>query len=151
MRCLVKPVDLVRNDMNRVALAGSVNVPHLFTLEAYPSVWALTSTITAQLPTSITLYELLRALFPCGSITGAPKIAAMREIQQLESRPRGLYCGSLGWLAPNGDFSLNIAIRSLVLQSQQHGYYAIGSGIVHDSNPEEEWQECFWKARLLQT
>jgi len=144
-------VDLVRNDMNRVALPGSVNVPHLFTLEAYPSVWALTSTITAQLPESINLYALLCALFPCGSITGAPKIAAMREIQQLEARPRGLYCGSIGWLAPNGDFSFNIAIRTLVLDDEQRGYYAVGSGIVHDSNPEEEWQECFWKARLLQT
>jgi len=143
-------VDLMRNDMNRVALPGSVNVPHLFTLEAYPSVWALTSTITAQLPESTNLHELLLALFPCGSITGAPKIAAMREIQQLEAHPRGLYCGSLGWLAPNGDFSLNIAIRTLVLQDRKHGYYAVGSGIVHDSNPEEEWQECFWKARLLQ-
>jgi len=143
-------VDLVRNDMNRVASTGSVEVPHLFTLEAYPSVWALTSTMTAQLPESTTLHDLLRALFPCGSITGAPKIAAMREIHQLESRPRGLYCGSLGWLAPNGDFSLNIAIRTLVLQNQRHGYYAVGSGIVHDSNPEGEWQECFWKARLLQ-
>jgi len=144
-------VDLMRNDMNRIALPGSVNVPHLFTLEAYPSVWALTSTITAQLPQSKNLYDLLLALFPCGSITGAPKIAAMREIHRLESRPRGLYCGSIGWLAPNGDFSLNIAIRTLVLQDQQHGYYAVGSGIVHDSNPEEEWQECFWKARLLHT
>jgi len=143
-------VDLVRNDMNRVASPGSVDVPHLFTLEAYPSVWTLTSTITAQLPESTCLYDLLLALFPCGSITGAPKIAAMREIRQLEARPRGLYCGSIGWLAPNGDFSFNIAIRTLVLQNQQYGDYAVGSGIVHDSNPEEEWQECFWKARLLQ-
>jgi len=142
-------VDLVRNDMNRVAIPGSVNVPHLFTLEAYPSVWALTSTITAQLPETTNLYDLLLALFPCGSITGAPKIAAMREIQQLESRPRGLYCGSIGWLAPNGDFSFNIAIRTLVLKDQRHGYYAVGSGIVHDSKAKEEWQECFWKARLL--
>jgi len=143
-------VDLVRNDMNRVASVGSVEVPHLFTLEAYPSVWALTSTITAQLPESITLYDLLRALFPCGSITGAPKIAAMRAIRKLESRPRGLYCGSIGWLAPNGDFSFNIAIRTLVLENKRCGYYAIGSGIVDDSKPEEEWQECFWKARILQ-
>jgi len=143
-------VDLVRNDMSRVASIGSVDVPHLFTLEAYPSVWALTSTITAQLPESTTLHNLLRALFPCGSITGAPKIAAIREIHQLESRPRGLYCGSIGWLAPNGDFSFNIAIRTLVLENKRYGYYAIGSGIVDDSNPEEEWQECFWKARLLQ-
>jgi len=144
-------VDLVRNDMNRVAVPGSVDVPHLFALEAYPSVWALTSTITAQLPETTNLYDLLLALFPCGSITGAPKIAAMRAIRRLESRPRGLYCGSIGWLAPNGDFEFNIAIRTLVLHDQTRGNYAVGSGIVHDSVPEEEWQECFWKARLLQT
>jgi len=144
-------VDLVRNDMNRIATPGSVNVPHLFTLEAYPSVWALTSTVTAEIQKTTDLLTLLTALFPCGSITGAPKIAAMRAIQQLETRPRGLYCGSIGWLAPNGDFSFNIAIRTLVLQNQTHGNYAVGSGIVHDSSPEEEWQECFWKARLLQT
>jgi len=144
-------VDLMRNDLGRVAITGSVDVPQLFTLEAYPSVWALTSTITAQLPASTTLHGLLMALFPCGSITGAPKIAAMRAIHQLESRARGLYCGSIGWLAPNGDFSFNIAIRTLVLQNARHGDYGVGSGIVHDSNPEEEWQECFWKARLLHT
>jgi len=143
-------VDLVRNDMNRVARTGSVKVPHLFAVEAYPSVWTLTSTITAQLSESTQLYDLLQALFPCGSITGAPKIAAMRAIHPLELRPRGLYCGSIGWLAPNGDFAFNIAIRTLVLQGRRHGYYAVGGGIAHDSIPEEEWQECFWKARLLQ-
>jgi len=143
-------VDLMRNDLHRIAKPNSVQVPELFTLEAYPSVWTLTSTITAQLPQSTSLYTLLHALFPCGSITGAPKIAAMRHIQSLELRQRGLYCGSIGWLAPNGDFSFNIAIRTLVLKDKSHGYYAVGGGIVHDSVAEEEWQECFWKARLLQ-
>jgi len=142
-------VDLMRNDLHRIAEPNSVQVPELFTLEAYPSVWTLTSTITAQLPQSTGFYSLLQALFPCGSITGAPKIAAMRHIQALESRKRGLYCGSIGWLAPNGDFSFNIAIRTLVLENQHHGYYAVGGGIVHDSVVEQEWQECFWKARLL--
>jgi len=143
-------VDLMRNDLHRVAEPNSVQVPELFTLEAYPSVWTLTSTITAQLAKSTHFYSLLQALFPCGSITGAPKIAAMRHIQALESRQRGLYCGSIGWLAPNGDFSFNVAIRTLVLNNQQQGYYAVGGGIVHDSVAEQEWQECFWKARLLQ-
>jgi len=143
-------VDLMRNDLSRIAMPGSVEVPHLFTLETYPSVFALTSTITAQLPGGTGLYALLQALFPCGSITGAPKIAAMRQIHALESRPRNLYCGSLGWLAPGGDFSFNIAIRTLVLHDQQHGDYGVGSGIVHDSIARKEWQECFWKARQLQ-
>jgi len=144
-------VDLMRNDLNQIAIPGSVEVPHLFTLETYPSVFTLTSTITAQLPDKVGLYPVLQALFPCGSITGAPKIAAMRQIHALESRRRGLYCGSLGWLAPGGDFSFNIAIRTLVLNDQQHGDYGVGGGIVHDSIALQEWQECFWKARLLQT
>jgi len=142
-------VDLMRNDLGRIALPGSVEVPHLFTLETYPSVFALTSTITAQLPEQTGLFPILQALFPCGSITGAPKIAAMGQIHALESHHRGLYCGSLGWLAPGGDFSFNIAIRTLVLHDQQHGDYGVGGGIVHDSSAQQEWQECFWKARLL--
>lgn len=141
-------VDLLRNDMGRLAIPGSVRVPRLFELEAYPSVWTLTSTIEAELP-AFPLHSLLTALFPCGSITGAPKIAAMQHIRQLEPEPRGLYCGSIGWLAPNGDFSLNVAIRTLVLHERNHGRYHVGGGIVHDSIPEQEWEECLWKARIL--
>ncbi|PWF24937.1 aminodeoxychorismate synthase component I [Corticimicrobacter populi] len=141
-------VDLLRNDMGRLAVPGSVRVPRLFELESYPSVWTLTSTIEAELP-PLPLHSLLTALFPCGSITGAPKIAAMQHIRQLEPEPRGLYCGSIGWLAPNGDFSLNVAIRTLVLHERNHGRYHVGGGIVHDSIPEQEWEECLWKARIL--
>jgi len=144
-------VDLMRHDLHQISATCSVKVPNLFTLEAYPSVWTLTSTITSELAENASLYKIIKALFPCGSITGAPKIAAMRYIQQLEQRRRGLYCGSIGWLAPNGDFSFNIAIRTLVLNQQGQGYYAVGGGIVHDSVAEQEWQECFWKARLLQS
>ncbi|WP_459617138.1 aminodeoxychorismate synthase component I [Bordetella sp. 2513F-2] len=144
--------DLLRNDLGRLATPGSVRVDALFTLERYPSVWTLTSTISADAPHA-TLEDVLRALFPCGSITGAPKVAAMRRIRQLETWPRGLYCGSVGWLAPTGDFSLNVAIRTLVLPSGRatlrHGVYHVGGGIVHDSDPAQEWQECQWKARIL--
>jgi para-aminobenzoate synthetase component 1 len=142
-------VDLLRNDLGRIAQPGTVQVEQLFTLERYPTVWTMTSTITAQAPHA-TLESILRALFPCGSITGAPKIAAMRRIRELESAPRGLYCGSLGWLAPNGDFSLNVAIRTMVLDNTGTGTYGVGGGIVHDSDPLLEWQECLWKARILQ-
>lgn len=142
-------VDLLRNDLGRLAVTGSVRVDPLFALESYPTVWTLTSTIRAELRQSIDLLEILRALFPCGSVTGAPKIAAMRHIKRLESGPRGVYCGSLGWLAPNGDMSLNVAIRTLVLQQDRHGTYGVGGGIVHDSVAAKEWQECFWKARVL--
>ena len=143
-------VDLLRNDLGRVATPGSVKVEQLFSLEKYPSVWTLTSTISAQAP-DLGLEPMLRALFPCGSITGAPKIAAMQKIRQLEKQPRGIYCGSLGWLAPNGDCSLNVAIRTIEMHDDQHGVFGVGGGIVYDSDPELEWQECLWKARILGT
>jgi len=141
-------VDLLRNDLGRIATPGSVKVEKLFSLERYPSVWTLTSTIKAEAP-GISLERLLRALFPCGSITGAPKIASMQKIKQLENRSRGIYCGSVGWLAPNGDCSLNVAIRTIAMHDAQHGIFGVGGGIVYDSVPEQEWQECLWKARIL--
>ncbi|WP_447917944.1 aminodeoxychorismate synthase component I [Achromobacter aegrifaciens] len=141
-------VDLLRNDLGRLAEPGSVRVDALFSLERYPTVWTMTSTVSALAPDA-SLEDVLRALFPCGSITGAPKVAAMRRIRQMEPAPRGLYCGSVGWLAPDGDFSLNVAIRTLVLDRAGHGVYSVGGGIVHDSDPAEEWQECHWKARIL--
>ncbi len=144
-------VDLLRNDLGRIATLGSVQVAPLFELEAYPSVWTMTSTIKATLAQDTTLETILRALFPCGSVTGAPKIAAMRQIDRLETSPRGIYCGSIGWLAPSGDFSLNVAIRTLVLDQFGNGHYHVGSGIVNDSVAEDEWEECFWKARVLNT
>ena len=142
-------VDLLRNDLGRIALPGSVVAAPLFSLEAYPSVWTMTSTIHATIAPETSLEQILRALFPCGSITGAPKIAAMKRIQQTEAQPRGLYCGSLGWLAPNGDFSLNVAIRTLLLKQDGSGLYHIGGGIVHDSVAQLEWDECHWKARIV--
>jgi len=168
-------VDLLRNDLGRIATPGSVKVTSLFQLERYPSVWTLTSTITAQAPRR-SLQDVLRALFPCGSVTGAPKIAAMQRLRQLEPQPRGIYCGSLGWLAPDGDFSLNVAIRTLEFTHAAHipanacpavasprlptgttthdasihiGKFGVGGGIVYDSRAEQEWQECLWKARVL--
>jgi len=142
-------VDLLRNDLGRIANPGSIRAQPLFSLEKYPSVWTMTSTIEAEIPADLSLQEILNALFPCGSVTGAPKISAMQRIQQTEQSPRGLYCGSLGWLAPNGDFSMNVAIRTLVVDQKGLGTYHVGGGIVHDSVAEEEWQECFWKARIL--
>nr|WP_323012390.1 aminodeoxychorismate synthase component I [Castellaniella sp.] len=140
-------VDLLRNDLGRIAIPGSVRVPALFKLEAYPSVWTLTSSIQAEAP-GISLASILQALFPCGSITGAPKLAAMQAIRTLEGRRRGIYCGSIGWLAPNGDFSLNVAIRTIEIQAEQ-AQFGVGGGIVSDSDADEEWQECHWKARIL--
>ena len=144
-------VDLLRNDLGRLARHGSVLADPLFSIEKYPSVWTMTSTVQAEIASETSLAEILRALFPCGSVTGAPKIAAMKRIQETEPEARGIYCGSVGWLAPNGDFSLNVAIRTLVLDAHGQGRYHVGGGIVYDSDPEQEWDECHWKARILNT
>ncbi|MEX3951001.1 aminodeoxychorismate synthase component I [Paraburkholderia sp. EG287B] len=141
-------VDLLRNDLGRIARTGSVAVENLFALEQYATVWTLTSTVTADVGEA-SLERILRALFPCGSVTGAPKIAAMRHIRRLEVAPRGVYCGSVGWLAPDGLFSMNVAIRTLVLDRSGEGVYCVGGGIVMDSDPAREWEECKWKSRII--
>lgn len=141
-------VDLLRNDLGRVAQNGSVKVERLFDIEAYPSVWQMVSEISAEVADA-DFAAILHALFPCGSITGAPKVRAMQIIGELEGKPRGLYTGALGWLAPNGDFRLNVAIRTLSLQSDQSGCMGVGSGIVADSDARAEWQECLLKSAFL--
>lgn len=143
-------VDLLRNDLGKIAATGSVKVTSLLDVEAYPSVWTMTSTIQAQSAHN-DLATLLTALFPCGSITGTPKQAAMQCIHELEQRDRGIYCGSIGWLAPNGDLQLNVAIRTIEYLDQHHAQFGVGGAIVIDSDAEQEWQECLWKARVLGT
>lgn len=142
-------VDLLRNDLSQLAEPGSVHVSKLLEVEAYPSVWTMTSTIQASIP-SASLEQLMTALFPCGSITGTPKRAAMQCIKKLEQRDRGIYCGSIGWLAPSGELQLNVAIRTIEYRDQQIEF-GVGGAIVIDSDPELEWQECLWKARVLGT
>jgi para-aminobenzoate synthetase/4-amino-4-deoxychorismate lyase len=141
--------DLIRNDLARVAVAGSVKVPRLFEVESFPTVHQMTSTVTAALAPGHDALDVLGALFPCGSITGAPKLRAMEIIAELEPHPRGLYCGSLGWIGPGAATArFNVAIRTL----QAAGGTArlgLGSGIVADSVPEAEWAECLLKARFL--
>lgn len=141
-------VDLLRNDLGRIAQKGSVQVERLFDVEEYPSVWQMVSEVSALAP-RCSWGEILHALFPCGSITGAPKIRAMQIVAELERSPRGLYTGALGWLAPNGDFRLNVAIRTLQLTGNYRGRLGIGSGIVADSSAMAEWRECLLKARFL--
>lgn len=143
-------VDLLRNDLGRIATTGSVKLQRLLEVEAYPSVWTMTSTIEAHAP-NIAFADLMQALFPCGSITGTPKIAAMQCIHDLEQRERGIYCGSIGWLAPNGDLQLNVAIRTIEYNAANTAQFGVGGAIVIDSDPEQEWQECLWKARVLGT
>lgn len=142
-------VDLLRNDLGRVAEIGSVRVTDLFTVESYPTLHQMTSGITARLRSGVGLAELARGLFPCGSITGAPKVRAMEIIRELEPEPRGVYTGAIGMVAPNGDAVFNVAIRTVVLDADGHGEMGVGSGIVQDSDPGAEWEECRLKARFL--
>jgi para-aminobenzoate synthetase/4-amino-4-deoxychorismate lyase len=141
-------VDLIRNDLGRIAACGSVKVDALFDVEAYPTVWQMTSTVSAAAPDA-SLGEVLRALFPCGSVTGAPKIRAMQIIAELEQAPRGLYTGALGWLQPGGDFAFNVPIRTLSIEAGGAGTLGIGSGIVADSDPADEYAESLLKAGFL--
>ena len=146
-------VDLLRNDLARVSEAGSVRVPALFEAERYETVTQMTSTVTGALRPDAGLGDVLRALFPCGSITGAPKLRAMRIIRDLEVGPRGVYCGAIGYAAPGGPSGLaeaafNVAIRTAVV-ADGVGRYDVGSGIVWDSDAAAEYAECQLKARVL--
>ncbi len=141
-------VDLLRNDLGRLAEPGSVKVDRLFEIEDYPTVWQMVSEVSARIGRQ-GFESVLRALFPCGSITGAPKIRAMQIIGALEGAPRRLYTGALGWLAPDGDFRLNVAIRTLELATGYRGKMGVGSGIVADSLSDAEWQECQLKAAFI--
>ena len=147
-------VDLLRNDLGRVARIGSVKVPSLFAIEPYATVFQMTSTVQARLRPEVDFPGLLRALFPCGSITGAPKLHTMDLIAALENTPRGLYCGAVGWVdAPEpgaacGDFCLSVAIRTLVLEADGRAVLGVGAGIVKDSVADDEWEECRLKARF---
>lgn len=156
-------VDLLRNDVSRVAQTGTVRVPALFSVEPYASVWQMTSTVEAKLRPGTTFADAMRALFPCGSITGAPKHHTMELIEALEHGPRGLYTGTIGWLdAPQageacGDFCLSVVIRTLTLEASQsaapgamrRGEMGVGAGIVLDSVAADEYEECRLKARFL--
>jgi para-aminobenzoate synthetase/4-amino-4-deoxychorismate lyase len=140
-------VDLLRNDISRVAEIGSVHAPALFSVETYPTLHTLTSTVRARLDDGFDAIDTLRALFPCGSITGAPKIRAMQIISELEPA-RGVYTGSIGWLSPDGDAQFNVAIRTLAF-ADGRAEVGLGSAILADSDPDHEWEECSAKGRFI--
>ena len=142
-------VDLLRNDLSRVAEPGSVAVPTLFEIERYPTVLQMTSTVTALARPEVDAVDVLAALFPCGSVTGAPKLRAMQVIAEVEAAPRGVYTGSIGWLGANGDAGFNVAIRTLVMQPDGGARLGLGAGIVADSTVDEEWAETLGKAAFL--
>lgn len=141
-------VDLLRNDMNRISEVGSEYVERLCQVEQYSTVWQMTSTIKSQLRPAVDLVAIFRSLFPCGSITGAPKIATMKIIKDLEPQPRGVYCGTIGLLLPNGQRIFNVAIRTIQLH-QGKAVYGVGGGITWDSTWESEYREVHQKAAVL--
>lgn len=141
-------VDLLRNDLSRISKPGTVEVPELYTLETYPTLHQMVSVIRAGLKPDANFETIIRNLFPSGSITGAPKIRAMEIIRELEGTPRGAYCGSLGYLDPNGDACFNVGIRTLTLEAGKLTYN-VGSGVVMDSTAEDEYAECLLKAKVV--
>ncbi|MFZ5774215.1 MAG: aminodeoxychorismate synthase component I [Thermodesulfobacteriota bacterium] len=141
-------VDLLRNDLGRICIPGTVHTKSLFDVETYETLHQMTSTIEGRLPAGTGVGALLRALFPCGSVTGAPKIRTMEIISELEAAPRGVYTGAIGWLSPDGDAVFNVPIRTVELHGDR-GEMGVGSGVVFDSQPEQEWEECLLKGRFL--
>jgi para-aminobenzoate synthetase/4-amino-4-deoxychorismate lyase len=142
-------VDLLRNDLGRIAEIGSVEVTDLFTVETYRSLHTMTSGITARKKPGLGIAEILENLFPCGSITGAPKVRAMEIIHEVEAGPRGIYTGSIGYIAPTDDFSFNVAIRTAIIDRNGRGEIGIGGGIVADSTAAAEYEEALLKLKFL--
>lgn len=141
-------VDLLRNDLSRISEPGSVKVPELFALETYQTLHQMTSRVASKLTPDIDMKSIFQNLFPCGSVTGAPKIRAMEIIDDLETTPRGAYCGALGYIDPNGDACFNVGIRTLTLSGKRLTYN-VGSGLVYDSQAQDEYHECLLKADVL--
>lgn len=143
-------VDLIRNDLGRLAQTGSVEVPERFAIETYPTVHQMTSTVRALLKPGRGVADILQALYPCGSVTGAPKIRAMEIIRSLETSPRGAYCGAIGMFAPDGSARFNVAIRTLTI-ADGAGELGVGGAVVSDSDADQEYDECLLKARFYAT
>jgi para-aminobenzoate synthetase/4-amino-4-deoxychorismate lyase len=147
-------VDLLRNDLGRIAEVGSVTVPQLFEVKQHGQVLQMTSTVQAKPRADLRMEDVLRAVFPCGSVTGAPKKRSMEIIQALEDQPRGWYCGALGWFDPNGDFAMSVPIRTLQMECNPQAnassfVLGVGAGITMDSDANTEYQECQLKAAFL--
>lgn len=142
-------VDLLRNDIARMSKVGTVKVPELFAVESFSTVHQMSSLVQGQLVSGADLGGVMAALFPCGSVTGAPKIRAMDIIAEVEPHPRGVYCGAIGWAGPDGAQCWNVAIRTLRLFGDEV-LLNVGGGVVHDSTADGEWEEALWKTRYAQ-
>lgn len=141
-------VDLLRNDISRLSKVGTVKVPALYAIESYSTVHQMTSTVEGQLDGPATLPGLMTALFPCGSVTGAPKIRAMEIIREVEPFARGVYCGAIGWMSPSGGADFSVAIRTLSVSGSEI-VMNVGGGLTHGSTVPGEWEEALWKARFV--
>lgn len=142
-------VDLIRNDLGRLAPPGGVSVPRLFEVERYETLFQMTSTVEARLDREVRWREVFGALFPCGSVTGAPKIRTMEIIAELEEEPRGVYTGAIGYISPEGRACFNVAIRTIIADRDNHAEMGIGGGITYDSDETSEYEECLLKGRFL--
>jgi para-aminobenzoate synthetase / 4-amino-4-deoxychorismate lyase len=144
-------VDLLRNDLGMIAKSGSVNVEKIFEIEKYPTVHQMTSTISAQVSETTNIVDIFKALFPCGSITGAPKISTMNIIAEIENEPREVYCGAIGYITPNQEAIFNVPIRTVLIDHQTgSAVYGVGGGVTWDSTSEGEYHEILAKAKLLE-
>ena len=149
-------VDLLRNDLSRISLPGTVKVPNLFEVARHGDVLQMTSTVEGEIKPHTSLHEILNAVFPCGSVTGAPKKRSMEIIQELEPFDRGYYCGALGWLDPNGDFAFSVPIRTVEIEENAQSHASqftlgVGAGITIDSDANQEWEECQIKSAFLKS
>lgn len=143
-------VDLVRNDLAKSAIPGSIHVDELFEIYSFKQVHQMISTVSAKADPGISIPDIIKNAFPMGSMTGAPKIRAMELIEQYESTKRGLYSGSVGYINPNGDFEWNVVIRSILYNAQKRYLsFHVGSAITYDANPEQEYEECLLKAKAI--
>ena len=141
-------VDLLRNDISRITEVGTLDVPKLFEIETYPTLHQMVSHVQAKLRPGISIRDILTALFPCGSITGAPKMRAMEILHDLEDGPRDAYCGAIGMISPDGAMRFSVAIRTITLFEDGRAVFNVGGGIVFDSTAEAEYEECLLKARF---
>lgn len=141
-------VDLLRNDISRITEVGSLDVPRLFDIETYPTVHQMVSHVRAKLLPDMTVEDIFAALFPCGSVTGAPKMWAMKILRALEETPRDAYCGAIGFMSPDGEMRFSVAIRTLTLFDDGRAVFNVGGGIVFDSDAEAEYDECLLKSKF---
>ncbi|WP_454851609.1 aminodeoxychorismate synthase component I [Rhizobium binxianense] len=141
-------VDLLRNDISRITEVGTLDVPKLFEIETYPTVHQMVSHVQARLLPGLPVRDIFAALFPCGSITGAPKLSAMQILHELEDGPRDAYCGAIGMISPSGAMRFSVAIRTITLFGNGRAVFNVGGGIVFDSTAEAEYEECLLKARF---